>query len=70
MNIDFFKYKRFFAFGCSFTKYHCPSWSDLISKEMPNAEYVNFGLPVIPSIITPRCPNRIRSKFGLLFIWI
>lgn len=45
MNIDFFKYKRFFAFGCSFTKYHCPSWSDLISKEMPNAEYVNFGLP-------------------------
>ncbi len=31
---------------------------------------VNFRLPVIRSIITARCPNRIRSKFGLLFIWM
>lgn len=44
LNLDFSKYKRFFAFGCSFTKYCWPSWADLLSKEMPNAEYFNFGL--------------------------
>lgn len=45
IHIDFSKYKRFFAFGCSLTKYHCPSWADLISKEMPQATYINFGVP-------------------------
>lgn len=43
MNIDFKKYKRFFAFGCSFTSYIWPTWADIISKEMPDAEYHNAG---------------------------
>jgi len=43
MNIDFSKYKRFFAFGCSFTSYIWPTWADIVSKEMPNAEFYNFG---------------------------
>ena len=38
------KYKRFFTFGCSFTNYMWPSWADIISKEMPDAEFYNFGL--------------------------
>jgi hypothetical protein len=41
--IDFSKYKRFFAFGCSFTSYNWPTWADVLSKEMPNAEFYNFG---------------------------
>ena len=44
LSLDFSKYKRFFAFGCSFTKYCWPSWADLLSKEMPDAEYFNCGL--------------------------
>jgi hypothetical protein len=43
MNIDFTKYKRFFAFGCSYTSYIWPTWADLISKEMPQAEFFNLG---------------------------
>lgn len=43
MNIDFLKYKRFFAFGCSFTGYNWPTWADVLSKEMPQAEFYNMG---------------------------
>lgn len=42
-DIDFSKYKRFFAFGCSFTGYCWPTWADILSKEMPNAEFYNCG---------------------------
>lgn len=41
--LDFSKYKRFFAFGCSFTSYMWPTWADVMSKEMPNAEFFNLG---------------------------
>lgn len=41
--IDFKKYKRFFTFGCSFTSYLWPTWADIVSKEMPQAEFYNFG---------------------------
>lgn len=41
--IDFKKYKRFFAFGCSFTCHMYPTWANVISKEMPDAEFYNFG---------------------------
>lgn len=45
MFIDFKKYKRFFAFGCSFTRYTWPTWANLISKQMSHAEFYNFGKP-------------------------
>lgn len=45
MSIDLKKYKRFFAFGCSFTSYCWPTWADLVSKEMPNAIFYNLGQP-------------------------
>ena len=41
--IDFSKYKRFFAFGCSFTAYDWPTWANILHKEMPTAEFYNFG---------------------------
>lgn len=43
MIFDWSKYKRFFTFGCSFTSYMWPTWADVISKEMPEAEFYNFG---------------------------
>lgn len=43
MNFDWSKYKRFFTFGCSFTSYIWPTWADIVSKEMPQAEFFNFG---------------------------
>lgn len=42
--IDLWRYKRFFAFGCSFTQYYWPTWADVIAKGMPQAEFYNFGL--------------------------
>lgn len=41
--IDYTKYKRFFAFGCSFTNYIWPTWADIIYQEMPQAEFFNLG---------------------------
>jgi hypothetical protein len=41
--IDFTRYKRIFAFGCSFTNYKWLTWSDILAKHMPNAEYINAG---------------------------
>ena len=35
------KYKRFFAFGCSFTYYRWPTWADIIGAEIPY--YENWG---------------------------
>jgi len=44
MILDWKKYKRLFTFGCSFTCYMWPTWADIISKEIPNAEFYNFGI--------------------------
>ena len=44
MNLDFKKYKRIFAFGCSFTNYIWPSWADVIAYEAPDCEYFNYGM--------------------------
>lgn len=37
------RYKRFFAFGCSFTNYKWPTWADIISQDIPS--YQNWGKP-------------------------
>lgn len=44
MITDLKKYKRLFAFGCSFTCYIYPTWADLIHKSMnPDTKFYNFG---------------------------
>jgi hypothetical protein len=43
MKIEFSKYKRVFAFGCSFTNYIYPTWADIIANEMPDAQFYNFA---------------------------
>ena len=40
---DYSKYKRVFAFGCSFTGYKYPTWANIMSKNIPHAEFYNFG---------------------------
>jgi hypothetical protein len=40
-NLDPSKYKRFFAFGCSFTNYNWPTWADIIGQDIP--VYQNWG---------------------------
>lgn len=44
MIVEWTKYKRFFTFGCSFTSYMWPTWADILAKEMPDAEFYNFGV--------------------------
>ena len=39
--IDFKKYKRFFAFGCSLTEYYWPTWADIVAQEI--SESYNYG---------------------------
>jgi hypothetical protein len=39
--MNFKKYKRFFAFGCSFTKYYWPTWYNIIAQEI--SESYNYG---------------------------
>lgn len=36
-------YKRFFAFGCSFTTYAWSTWADIISRSYPEIEYYNLA---------------------------
>lgn len=45
MYFDWQKYKRVFAFGCSFTAYTYPTWASLIFQECTNAEHYNFAKP-------------------------
>ena len=43
--IDYSKYKRFFTFGCSFTRYRWPTWSNILHQELHNVKkYYNIGL--------------------------
>lgn len=43
MIYDYNKYKRVFAFGCSFTGYKYPTWANIMSKHISQAEFYNFG---------------------------
>lgn len=42
-NLTLSKYKRVFAFGCSFTNYVWPTWADIIGRQVPY--YENWGSP-------------------------
>lgn len=41
-NIDYRRYHRFFAFGCSFTNYFWPTWADIIATEISDS--YNYGM--------------------------
>lgn len=66
MNFEWSKYKRFFAFGCSFTSYTWPTWADVISVEMPDADFFNLGQSGAGNLmITTRIAEaNLRFKFN------
>ena len=37
------KYKRLFAFGCSFTSYYWPTWADILAQDIPYFENWGWG---------------------------
>jgi hypothetical protein len=43
VNLDLSKYKRIFAFGCSFTKWRYPTWANIVHQCAPNATMFNMG---------------------------
>lgn len=42
-------FKRFFAFGCSYTNYLWPTWADIIADDL-EIEYHNFGQPGLGNV--------------------
>lgn len=38
-------YQRFFALGCSFTRYHWPTWADILGKEFGSSRFYNLAQP-------------------------
>lgn len=66
IDIDFSKYKRVFAFGCSFTSYTYPTWANIIMYQMPGAELYNFGKAGMGNLaISSRIAEaNIRFKFN------
>lgn len=42
---DLLKYKRVFAFGCSYVRHIYPGFADVLAKECINASFYNMGKP-------------------------
>lgn len=61
--IDFSKYKRFFAFGCSCTSYSYPTWAEIVASEMPQCEYYNFGKSGCGNLLISNRVAQANSKF-------
>lgn len=67
------KYKRFFAFGCSFTYYNWMTWADIISGEIP--EYYNYGKPgcgngyIYSSIIEANIRHSFTEDDLIIVMW-
>lgn len=64
-HIDFSKYKRFIAIGCSFTRYRWASWADLLASEMPQAEYTNVGKPGAGNMYIMVALQKLKRKLNL-----
>jgi hypothetical protein len=63
--IDFTKYKRLFAVGCSFTKYWWPSWADLLYEEIQPEFYLNAGQCGAGNSYISTVLNQITRKYSL-----
>ena len=67
------KYKRFFAFGCSFTHYPWPTWADIIGQNIPH--YENWGMGgagnqfIFNSIIECNRRNKFNEDDLVIVMW-
>lgn len=70
---SFNQYKRFFAFGCSLTKYNWPTWADIISQEVP--EYYNYAksgggnLFISNSIVEANLTHKFTENDLVIVMW-
>lgn len=71
--LDLSKYKRFFAFGCSFTNYDWPTWADIIGKEVPYyenwAEMAGGNHFIFNSIIECDAKNKFQKDDLVIVMW-
>lgn len=58
-------YKRFFAFGCSFTKWKWPTWADVLANQL-QIEYHNFAQPAVGNeyIFHKIVETNVKYKFN------
>lgn len=73
----FFKNKsnlrRFFAFGCSMTRYHYPTWADIIGRQFDH--YENWGRPgsgnlyILNSVMECHQRNRLTPDDFVVVMW-
>ena len=69
----FSEYKRFFAFGCSLTKYNWPTWADIIATEVP--EYYNYAqsgggnLFIANSIVEANLTHKFTEDDLIIVMW-
>ena len=67
------KYKRFFAFGCSFTQYWWPTWADIIGNHI--SESYNYGMCgagntfIASSIIEANKRHKFNATDLILVMW-
>jgi len=67
------KYKRFFAFGCSFTSYKWPTWADIIGSNVPY--YENWGSPgkgnhyIFNAIVECNAIHRFNQDDLVIVMW-
>ncbi len=72
-NLTIQKYKRFFAFGCSFTNYQWPTWADIIGHPIPH--YENWGKSgagnqfIFNSIIECNRRNKFNEDDLVIVMW-
>ena len=70
---SFNQYKRFFAFGCSLTKYNWPTWADIIATEV--SEYYNYGqsgggnLFIANSIVEANLTHKFTEDDLVIVMW-
>jgi hypothetical protein len=67
------KYKRFFSFGCSFTKYYWSTWADIVGIHI--GESYNYGWPaagntyIASSIIEANKRHKFNSNDLVMVMW-
>lgn len=62
-HLNFKKYKRFFAVGCSFTNYCWSTWADMIGYHVD--EYYNVGYPGAGNQYIASMISEIDQKYNL-----
>lgn len=72
-NLDPSKYKRFFAFGCSFTNYKWATWADIIGHDIEF--YENWGKPgggnhfIFNSVIEANARHNFKKGDLVIVFW-